>query len=58
MTSLKPRAYRPVAANRRTYEGLYRIYRTLHDSFGGLQRDADLGRVMKDLLAIKEQSKP
>ena len=30
------------------------LYRQLHDSFGGRNPNADLGQVMKQLLAIKE----
>jgi L-ribulokinase len=56
MTSLRPRVYRPQAAARRTYDRLYRLYRRLHDAFGGLDRQADLSGVMKDLLALKAQA--
>ena len=35
------------------YNQLYALYRQVHDAFGGLKKDADLSRVMKDLLAIK-----
>ncbi|HEY0946360.1 MAG TPA: ribulokinase [Opitutaceae bacterium] len=54
MTSLKKVAYKPKAASRRVYDQLYALYRQLHDSLGGLNKNADLSRVMKDLLAIKE----
>lgn len=54
MTSLRPEAYRPRAAARRTYDRLYVLYRRLHDSFGGRAPGTDLGGVMKDLLALKE----
>ncbi|HWA10675.1 MAG TPA: ribulokinase [Opitutaceae bacterium] len=54
MTSIKPRQYRPNAANRKTYEQLYQLYRRLHDSFGGVRQNADLGPVMKDLLMLKQ----
>lgn len=53
MTRLKKVAYKPRAANRRTYDRLYALYLKLHDSFGGVEKSADLSRVMKDLLAIK-----
>jgi len=56
MTSLKPVVYRPKPANRRIYDRLYRLYRQLHDAFGGVDRKADLGAVMKDLLTIKEKT--
>jgi len=54
MTTLKKIAYRPKAANRRVYDKLYRLYRQVHDAFGGLNRSADLSQVMKELLTIKE----
>ena len=53
MTSLKTKSYRPRAAARRTYDELYRLYRVLHDAFGGVNRSADLSGVMKELLALK-----
>ncbi|HTL69607.1 MAG TPA: ribulokinase [Lacunisphaera sp.] len=53
MTSLKKVSYRPRAAAQQTYDRLYALYRQLHDSFGGLNKSADLSRVMKDLLALK-----
>ena len=53
MTSVKPRAYRPIAAHRKIYDRLYAHYRTAHDAFGGVNRSSDLSRVMKDLLAVK-----
>jgi L-ribulokinase len=57
MTSLKKIQYRPAPAARQVYDQLYVLYRQLHDSFGGLNQSADLSRVMKDLLAIKEARK-
>ena len=53
MTSLLPVEYTPRTAEQATYEELYRLYRDLHDSFGGLSRSADLSGVMKSLLEIK-----
>lgn len=53
MTRLKPVHYQPVEANRIVYDRLYALYRELYDSFGGLDRSADLSRVMKDLIEIK-----
>jgi len=54
MTSLKKVAYKPKAAARKTYDRLYALYRQLHDSLGGRNPNADLGGVMKELLALKE----
>lgn len=56
MTSLQPVVYRPKPGHRRTYDKLYLLYRQLHDAFGGVQKRADLGAVMKELLAIKAKS--
>ncbi|MDO8539916.1 MAG: ribulokinase [Opitutaceae bacterium] len=53
MTSVKPRSYRPMAANQKVYDRLFRLYREVHDAFGGRNRAADLSRLMKDLLEIK-----
>ncbi len=54
MTSLKKTSYRPKPAARKTYDELYDLYRKLHDSFGGMNRAADLSQVMKRLLEIKD----
>ncbi len=58
MTSLKSVQYKPRPKARRTYDQLYRLYRDLHDAFGGVNRSADLSRTMKDLLAIKQSATP
>jgi L-ribulokinase len=55
MTSLKKVAYRPKPAAQKTYDQLYALYRQCHDAFGGRTTAADLSRVMKDLLEIKER---
>jgi L-ribulokinase len=54
LTSLKKVAYKPKAAARKTYDRLYALYRQLHDSLGGTNKNADLSDVMKELLDIKE----
>lgn len=56
MTSVKPRSFRPIAANARIYDRIYRLYRVVHDAFGGVNKSADLSGVMKELLAIKAAS--
>lgn len=53
MTLIQPKQYKPIAANQKVYDRLYALYRQLHDSLGGLNKSADLSRVMKDLLEIK-----
>jgi L-ribulokinase len=56
MTSIKAQQYAPDAGVMRVYDELYGIYRELHDSFGGVPgARADLGTVMKRLLAIRER---
>jgi L-ribulokinase len=57
MTSLKKVSYTPKPAAQKVYDELYRLYRQCHDSFGGLNKSADLSRVMKDLLALKEAAR-
>lgn len=54
MTSLKKVSYRPKPAAQKVYGQLYALYRQLHDSFGGVNRAADLSGVMKRLLEIKD----
>ena len=53
MTSLKEVSYKPIPENKAVYDRLYRLYRQLHDAFGGVEKSADLSRVMKDLIKIK-----
>jgi L-ribulokinase len=59
MTRLKPKAYRPIAANATVYQRLYALYRQLHDAFGTAAAPVDLSQLMKELLALKaaQQSK-
>jgi L-ribulokinase len=57
MTSVKETSYQPVKESRLVYDRLYTLYRQVHDSFGGRNKSADLGRVMKDLLDIKESQR-
>ena len=57
MAALKDVAYKPNPAARRTYNQLYKLYRQLYDSFGGLNKSADLSGVMKDLLTLKEKAR-
>ncbi|MCX6874082.1 MAG: ribulokinase [Verrucomicrobia bacterium] len=53
MTGLKDTTYTPIPENQVIYHQLYALYRELHDAFGGVCTSADLGHVMKDLLALK-----
>lgn len=54
MTKLEKKQYKPDPKRQKAYNELYRLYRQIHDAFGGLNKSADLSRVMKDLLALKE----
>ncbi len=54
MCGVKKTVYTPIAANRKVYERLYALYRTLHDSFGVAGHTEDLSAAMKELLRIKE----
>jgi L-ribulokinase len=56
MTSVQKKTYRPIPAHQKTYDELYRLYRQVHDAFGGLNKAADLSGVMKALLEIKSAS--
>jgi L-ribulokinase len=59
MTSLKEKRYTPDPAAKRVYDELYRVYRELHDSFGGVAKaKADFPTLMKRLLAIRERETP
>ena len=53
MTSLNQKRFEPNAKAHGVYNDLYAIYRRLHDSFGNVAGAADLGTVMKQLLAIR-----
>ncbi|MGJ8724343.1 MAG: ribulokinase [Roseibacillus sp.] len=53
MTGLKECTYTPDPENQEKYNRLYSLYRQLHDAFGGVTDDANLGHLMKDLLALK-----
>ena len=57
MVKIKPKVYRPNALAQKSYNKLYALYRELHDAFGGVNRQADLSRIMKDLLKLKSGSK-
>ena len=55
MTGLKEVVYAPILSNRAVYNELYNLYINLHDAFGGLASNVNLGPVMKKLLALKSQ---
>ena len=55
MTRLNPVSYQPDPARHESYNELYRLYRQLHDAFGGVSKSADLSHVMKDLIELKQK---
>jgi L-ribulokinase len=54
MTSVKTQTYSPIAENKSAYDDLYKVYRQLHDAFGGVSKSVDLSGVMKELIRIRE----
>ena len=56
MSGLKDTVYTPNPAHRATYDRLYALYRTLHDSFGTRDYSEGMYAVMKELLEIKRNS--
>ena len=56
MTGLKEIVYTPNAEAVAVYQRLYAIYRELHDAFGTTTWQGNLGGVMKDLIAIREEN--
>lgn len=58
MTRVKDIVYRPDPDNHKVYNELFGLYRQVHDAFGGVNRQANLGGVMKELLAIKSRQMP
>ncbi|TWT37586.1 Ribulokinase [Posidoniimonas corsicana] len=57
MTGVKDVVYEPIAENAAVYERLYGLYKQLHDAFGGQNRSADLGGVMKELMDIRQSAR-
>ncbi len=55
MTGLKPRVFKPNAANHKIYRELYGVYRQLHDALGTSSWQGNLQGVMKRLLEIRAQ---
>jgi L-ribulokinase len=56
MTSLKEKRFLPNPEAVSVYDELYRMYRELHDSFGGVSMEGvDIGTLMKRLLALRER---
>jgi L-ribulokinase len=55
MTRVKDIVYKPDPDNHKVYNELFALYRQVHDAFGGVNRRADLGGIMKGLLEIKRR---
>jgi L-ribulokinase len=56
MCGIKTQTYKPIAANHKVYQKLYKLYRRLHDGFGIKGKTLSMGEVMKELLTIKERA--
>ncbi|MCP4711400.1 MAG: ribulokinase [Planctomycetes bacterium] len=54
MCGIKETVYKPTAKHHEIYVTLYDLYKQLHDAFGLADYTGGLGRIMKDLLKIKE----
>ena len=57
MTRMQKKVFRPIPRNARVYDRLFKLYRSLHDSFGVKQTQQDLSGVMKELLAIRDEAR-
>jgi L-ribulokinase len=53
MTTIRDRRFDPDPDAVRVYDEIYRLYRQLHDGFGGVNGAADYGLIMKDLLRVR-----
>jgi L-ribulokinase len=57
MTGVKKQVFRPDAKRAAVYAELYKLYRQLHDAFGTTGSREPLGRVMKELIAIRDRAR-
>jgi L-ribulokinase len=55
MTGVRSTVYRPRKAAAQVYARLYELYRILHDAFGVPGSQQNVYRVMKELIAIRDQ---
>ncbi len=55
MTGYKDVVYKPNPDAVKVYDRLYKLYSSLHDSFGIAGHQEDLSRIMKDLLQIRRE---
>ena len=56
MTAIKDGSCQPENEGKEAYDELYRLYRQLHDAFGGVNRAADLGGIMKELSLLRDRA--
>lgn len=56
MTGIREGACEPGDDARKVYDELYGLYRQLHDAFGGVNREADLGSIMKELSMLRDRT--
>lgn len=56
MAHLKDIEYQPNPEAKDVYDQLFRLYQQVHDAFGGVNAQADLGDVMKELLTLKDKA--
>ena len=57
LCNLRETTYLPVAAHAEVYGRLYPLYRDLHDAFGAVEWNGDLGHAMKTLIAIRDEQR-
>jgi L-ribulokinase len=57
LTSTREHVYRPDPGDVRIYESLFALYTRLHDAFGLPSWNGSLAALMKDLIAIREQTR-
>ena len=56
MTAIKDGSCQPGSEGEKAYDKLYSLYRQLHDAFGGVNRAADLGGIMKELSLLRDRA--
>jgi L-ribulokinase len=59
MTGVKKTVFRPNPKNVAVYAELYRLYKQLHDGFGGVDRlkPVSMSNVMKELIVIRDRAR-
>jgi L-ribulokinase len=57
MTRTRAGVFKPDPSSAKTYSRLFALYSKLHDAFGTTKYHGELGRLMKELIAIRDQSR-